>query len=425
MKKIYYLVSILFLLIHTSCQNNDFDDKIKLNDILKKDNALFKLLENVVTDDDDPLKAIVCIDFVYPFQLLIYNQNYQVIDTITLTSDVMFSEVLTNLPSNQSISISYPLQTTLADGTVFTVTNNDELKLAIESCSKEDIISYCNGIFGNPQGTCVWKVPFIENADNEFAGAVFTANSDGTINLYHLNTNYTGTWIFLYLNNELFLNINLSGTSSVATSWNLNYKALTFEENLIKIKSNSTERTLIKSCQNSEDFEIGETGPKGGIIAYKKAEYSNGWQYIEMALTDLTNEEWGCMASNITNSQFNQVGCGQQNTYAVLNFHNNLTNYYTNPLICSSLNNGSLTSKTAKNYILNEAKDWFIPSKNELQEIYTNLNPLNLGNFSHANYWSSTEANTTKTKTINLQTGIATDVDKNNLQTKTRVIRYF
>lgn len=428
MKKIFNILATLLLLISTGCQNNDFDDKINISDILSKDDPLFNLLESVATDDDDPLNAIVCIDFVYPFQLIIYNQNYQIADQITVTGDAMFSDFLANLPSTNYISISYPLQTTLADGTVFTVNNNDELKLAIDACSKEDIISYCNGLFGNSQGSqgpCVWKVPFMDNENNEFAGAVFTANPDGTINLNHLNNNYTGTWVFLFINDEFYLNINLSGTSPTASSWNLNFKITTFEESLIKIKSNSIERTLIKNCKNSEDFEIGEIGPNGGIIAYKKGEYSNGWQYIEVAPTDLPNEEWGCMASSIPNAQFNQIGSGQQNTYSILNCHNELANYYTNPAICSNQNNGTLASKSAKNTEINNTKDWFIPSKNELQEIYNNLSPLNLGNFENENYWSSTEANTTQAKTINLQTGVSSDVNKNSLQTKARVIRYF
>lgn len=428
MKKIFKLLAMLPFLISIGCQNNDFDDKINISDILGKNDPLFDLLEKVTTDDEDPLNSIVCIDFVYPFQLIIYNQNYQIADQITVTGDAMFSDFLANLPNNNYISISYPLQTTLADGTTFTVNNNDELKLAIDACSREDILSYCNGVFGNSQGSqgpCVWKVPFMDNENNEFAGAVFTANPDGTINLNHLNNNYTGTWIFLFINDELHLNINFSGTSAVAISWNLNYKITAFEGDLIKIQYNTIERTLIKNCANSDDFEIGEIGPNGGIIAYKKNEYSNGWQYIEVAPTDLTNEEWGCMSSNIPNSPFNQIGSGQQNTYSILNYHNGLVNYYTNPIICSTLNNGTLASKSAKNTIINDTKDWFLPSKDELLEIYNNLSPLNLGNFENANYWTSTEANTTQAKTVNLQTGTSSDVNKNSLQTKTRVIRYF
>jgi hypothetical protein len=79
------------------------------------------------------------------------------------------------------------------------------LKIAIDSCSREDIISYCSELFGNPQGTCVWEIPYIEGINNDFAGAVFTADATGTITLYHHNATYNGTWIFLFLNNDSFL----------------------------------------------------------------------------------------------------------------------------------------------------------------------------------------------------------------------------
>ena len=90
---------------------------------------------------------------------------------------------------------------------------------------------------------------------------------------------------------------------------------------------------------------------KAVLIAYKKDEYTNGWQYIEVAQTNLQNEEWGCTNSTIVNSQFNQIGTGLQNTYVTLNFHNNLNNYYGNPQVCSNQNNGTLTSKSARNII--------------------------------------------------------------------------
>lgn len=425
MKKIFKIFALLFLITNTNCQNNDFDDTLKLPEVIKKEDQLFELLENITKDETDPTTSITCIDFIYPFQLLIYNQNLQVINLVTLTGDEMFSELLGNLPSNNSISISYPLQTTLSDGTVFIVNNNAELKLAIDACSKEDIISNCSDLFGSPTGTCVWKVPFLDNENNDFAGAVFTANPNGTINIFHLNNTYVGTWVFLFIDDKLYLNINISGTSTVATAWNLNYEILVFENDLFKIKSNNITRTLIKTCKDSEEYEIGDMGPKGGIIAFKKVNYTNGWQYIEVAQNDFQNEEWGCFSSNIIESQFNQIGTGIQNTYANLNFHNNLNNYYVNPSICSNLNNGTLASKTAKNTIISNAKDWFIPSKDEFESIYNNLHPLNLGNFANSNYWTSTEANTNNAVVINMQTGVVSNSNKNSLQTKTRVIRYF
>lgn len=428
MKSLFVKISFLFFLISIgqSCQNEPIGSSLAVTtDLIKKDDVLFHLLQDIATTDSDPLKTIVCIDFIYPFQLLIYDETYQIINKKVITGDEMFSDFLANLPIDQFISISYPLQTRLADGTVFSVTNNAELKLAIDACSKPDIIGYCTDLFGDPQGSCVWEVPFIENEDNEFAGAVFSANIDGSITIYHLNETYTGTWIFLFIDDHLYLNINISGTSSVAGAWNLNYKILTFQEDFIEIKADDVRRTLIKKCKSSTTYEIGDIGPKGGIIGYKKNAYTNGWQYIEVAQTDLIQEEWGCLSSEVTKAQFSEIGCGLQNTNAVLNYHNNLANYYANPAICNSSNNGTLTSKSAKNIIINDSKDWFIPSKNELNQIYTNLSRLQIGNFENANYWSSTESNQANAWVLNMVSGVNSVTNKNSLQTKTRVIRYF
>ena len=417
---------LLLILLTQACQNEPVGDGLlSTTETIKKDDVLFHLLQEIAENEDDPLRSIVCIDFIYPFQLLVYNDNYQIINQVTMTGDDMFSDFLGNLPSNQFISISYPLQTTLADGSIFTVSNNTELKLAIDACSREDIIATCSGLFGNPQGSCVWKVPFIEGENNEFAGAVFTANDNGTINLYHLNNNYTGTWIFLFLNDELNLNINLAGTSTAATSWNLNYKVLSFTENLIKIKSNNIERTLTKDCKNSDSFEIGEIGPKGGKIAYKKNEYSNGWQYIEVLNQNFPTKEWGCINLNVNNAQFSNIGCGLQNNYNILNNHNDLNNFYTNPSICSAISNGTVASKEIINQNFNNSNNWFIPSFDELELIYNTLSIPHHLTFDNSYYWSSTEFDISKVKVINLQTGATENADKNSNNIKTLIIRYF
>jgi hypothetical protein len=90
-------------------------------------------------------------------------------------------------------------------------------------------------------------------------------------------------------------------------------------------------------------------------------------------------------------AQYTQIGTGYQNTIGITNYHDSLINYYLNPTICSDLNNGSLSSKTALNHTFNSENDWFIPSFEELETIYNNLSPLNLGNFENTYYWSSSE----------------------------------
>ena len=427
MKKIIHLIFYSFCLFVTfSCSDLDDNEVVDLTrETIKKDSELFGLLESVVNRGDDPIENTVCIDFVYPFKVFIYDANLLPQGEVILFGDTQFSTFLGQLPATQSISISYPLQTTLSDGTVFTVNNNTELKVALDSCSRDDIISYCNGLFGNPVGTCVWEVSYIAGMNNDFAGAVFTADVTGTITLYHLNTTYNGTWVFLYLNDELHLNINLSGTSATVQNWNYNFKVTTFTDDLFELQTPTITRRLVKECSDMTLYTLGQTGPAGGIVAYDKGIFSNGWRYIEVAPSNAVIEEWGCVTAQITNANYDQIGTGFQNSVAITNYHNNLTNYFLNPSVCSNLNNGSVTSKTALNQTIGLKKDWCIPSINELQLIYDNLYYVGLGNLSNEKYWSSSEQSASKAKVIDFNTGQISNIDKNSVLIKTRFIRFF
>ena len=430
MKNYTMRLTAVLLLIFTimGCENEPVGEGIGLDikaETIKNGSELFGLLQTMITQGDHPVENTVCIDIVYPCKVFVYDADSAVVNEVILTGDIQFSALLAQLPLTHSISLSYPLQTTLPDGTVFSVNNNAELKVALDSCSREDIISHCNGLFGSPQGRCVWEVPYIPGGNNEFAGAVFTADGTGTITLYHHNTEYNGTWIFLYLNNELHLNISLAGIDATVQAWNYNFKVITFTGDLFELQTPTIARTLVKDCAYTNVFTIGQTGPSGGIVAYDKGSYTNGWRYIEVAPTDSIIEEWGCMSGQITNAQFDQVGTGYQNTVAIANYHNSLTNYYLNPSICSNLNNGSVSAKTALSQIIGLENDWCIPSVDELQLVYTNLHLQALGNFDNTNYWSSSEMDISKAKCIDFSSGQIVNLDKNSTLIKTRLIRFF
>lgn len=419
---------ILFIFSITSCENEPIGQGLDIDlsaQTIKNGSELFVLLQTLTGQGDNPVQNTVCIDFIYPCKIFVYDSDAVMTQEITVTGDAQFSAILAQLPLTHSISLSYPLQTNLPDGTVFRVNTNAELKIALDSCSREDIITYCGGLFGSPQGTCVWRVPYIPGENNEYAGAIFTADATNTITLYHHNTTYNGTWIFLFLNDELYLNISLAGNTPTVFAWNYNFKITDATGDLFELQTPTATRKLVKDCSNSNVFAIGQTGPAGGIIAYDKGSYTNGWRYMEVAVTDSAVEEWGCLNGQIIASKYDQIGTGYQNTVAIANYHNNLTNYYLNPGICSSLNNGSLSAKTALNEISGLKNDWFIPSISELQLLYTNLHLAALGGFMPTNYWSSSEMDTSKAKCLDFNTGQMVNLDKNSASVKTRLIRFF
>lgn len=413
------LIGMLFI---TGC-NEENEPADLTRQVIERDGELFGLIESILQRGDDPVENTVCIDFVYPFKLFIYDSESLPIGNIILHGDDEFTAFLSQLPPNQTISISYPIETSLPDGTIFSVNSDEQLKAALESCSREDIIAYCNGAFNNGI-TCVWEMTYDQNQTSPFAESIFKANQDGSISLHHRNTDYVGTWVFLYVNNILHLNIHLSGTTYVSQNWNFNYLVTGINSSLLQISSPAGIRTFNKQCSITTAYTIGETGPSGGIVAYDKGEYTNGWRYIEIATSDLAIEEWGCNASSVALSQYDEIGTGYQNTIANVQFHNNLTNYYNNPVICSTTNNGTLSAKTALEQVIN-TNNWFIPSINELEIIRTNLAPLNLGNFENGYYWSSTELDISKAKCLNFADGETENILKNDVTVKTRVIRYF
>lgn len=421
------LILLILITSFFSCQTEPLGEGLlSPSEKIKKNSELYNLLEKVTSEGENPTENIVCIDFIYPFKVLIYDENLVQVGAEILNGDIQFSQFLEELPSDQSISISYPMSTTLADGMVFSVNNNSELKLAIDSCSREDIIKYCNGAFcnnNNSSSICGWKIPYTINGNNKYASGYFESNVNGSLAFYYNGTTHVGTWVFLFVDDKLHLNINLEGNSQIAQDWNIDREVtLTFEE--IIIENGEKNIILRKSCQTNTVYEIGDTGPVGGIVFYDKGNYSEGWRYMEVAPLDSNSSEWGCAGSLITNATSSEIGSGLLNSVLITNYHYNLINYYTNPSVCNSLNNGTVASRESLLYNINNTKDWFLPSENELSLMYENLKTKNLGSFSNSIYWSSTQVDENNSTAIDFSTGIIISQSKIS-NGNVRAIRYF
>lgn len=419
-----YTILLLLMVLTTNCTDND--DNFVMPELIGKNSDLYQLLNRVVeSENEDPLEKIVCLDFVYPLELLVYNENLEVVDTRVITGDNNFSAFLGGLAIDLSISISYPITTTLGNGDVFTVNSNAELKLAIDSCSREDIITFCNGAFsGNPtnQITCVWNVKYDAVGDNRYVGGSFTIHPDGFLNFTYNQTTYLGSWTFVFVNNILNLNINLEGTTQVATDWNFNQR-IYFVGNDIVIANSPKQITLMKVCETTDEYEIGENGPANGLVFYDKGVYTDGWRYMEVSNANFGLVEWGCVGSSIANASREEIGSGLANTAAVVNFHDDLNNYYSNPTICNVGNNGSVAAKSAISLDLGNS-GWFLPSKEELEMVYTSLHLQGFGGFNGA-YWSSSQIDSGNASSVNFDTGVTQSIQKNSNNIRAMAVRYF
>jgi len=128
---------------------------------------------------------------------------------------------------------------------------------------------------------------------------------------------------------------------------------------------------------DAQTYKIGDKGPAGGIVFYEKRNNSGGWRYMEAAPLDLQPTTWGCLFYKSVKTEA-RIGSGKQNTELIVEAFNQLNK------------NGSV-AQLCKEYTLNGYDDWFLPSKDELNQLYVNLEKNNLGDFENdCSYWSST-----------------------------------
>ena len=119
---------------------------------------------------------------------------------------------------------------------------------------------------------------------------------------------------------------------------------------------------------------------QGGIIFWLNG--SGGG--LVCAVGDLPNSEWGCYGTTISGADGIAIGTGAQNTIDI-------------EAGCGTAN---IAADRCANLSLNGYNDWFLPSKDELNQMYQNKAAINAtatlnggSDFASSSYWSSSEYN--------------------------------
>jgi hypothetical protein len=155
----------------------------------------------------------------------------------------------------------------------------------------------------------------------------------------------------------------------------------------LEIEEGVQKHLLVNILKNEvKEMVIGKKGPAGGIIFYDKGSYSDGWQYLEAApvSTEWTDKQWGSFGTLIGGTETG-IGSGKSNTTKIATWLNSHGEAGKAAQLCDALvveNNGVTYS------------DWFLPSKDELNLMYTNLGVFGVGGFVYnlsSNYWSSSD----------------------------------
>jgi len=149
-------------------------------------------------------------------------------------------------------------------------------------------------------------------------------------------------------------------------------------------------------------FSIGQSYG-GGIIFYIDGTSQHG--LISATSDQSTGTHWGCLGTFISGTS-TAIGTGQTNTTAIVN----------------GCNEVGIAARICDNLVLNGYGDWFLPSLDELQQMYIQKNII--GNFSYGSYWSSSDYSIANAWKLGFDYGVPDNNTKlNNLGV--RAIRAF
>ena len=104
------------------------------------------------------------------------------------------------------------------------------------------------------------------------------------------------------------------------------------------------------------------------------------------ATSDLNVATWGCSGTSIGSTP-TAIGAGQANT----------------TLIVNGCSDADIAARLCSNLVLNGYSDWFLPSRDELLELYSQKSWI--GGFNSMFYWSSSEYQATSAWAITFLTG--------------------
>jgi hypothetical protein len=139
----------------------------------------------------------------------------------------------------------------------------------------------------------------------------------------------------------------------------------------------------INACKKDNPVEapakvIGDTY-QSGIIFYVDGTGQHG---LIAAPADIssdndpnTGDMWGCEGTSIPEALATDMGTGQTNTTAIL----------------AKCNTVGTAARLCDELVIGEYKDWFLPSRAELNFMHENLFEKKLGNLTEGYYWSSSQ----------------------------------
>lgn len=160
----------------------------------------------------------------------------------------------------------------------------------------------------------------------------------------------------------------------------------------------------------------GYTGGSGGFVFFDKGETTNGWRYLEAAPTELET------SSYTTFKWTNATECGYSFIAGIGNAIGDGANNTT--LIKSNCNYSNIGATMCRATSLNGKTDWFLPSIDEVKELYKLTYPSLISISSSDYLLSSSQSSNSLCFVLKASDVSAITTDKNYYQTAWQVRRF-
>lgn len=190
----------------------------------------------------------------------------------------------------------------------------------------------------------------------------------------------TGQFVPVPDNAGGLVKLNVGGISYRFTGWNISPDGTGASYGSSKPFVMGAANVILYATWAS--YQVGDTGPAGGKIFFKKGYYSDGWRYLEAAPYDQNGSSatrwvevygpfWNASTVDLPGAKGRAIGDGVQNTADIEKAE---PSYNTAADLCANL-------------VLNRYADWFLPSYAELLEMKNVPGALS----ATTTYWSSSQ----------------------------------
>lgn len=170
------------------------------------------------------------------------------------------------------------------------------------------------------------------------------------------------------------------------------------------------------TCSATGPCSIGDVGPAGGVVFYDAGEHKTWGRYLEAspASTEGVGLPWKRLnAVDKKRPVYRDVLKLKAQTQRVLSTQMGMGKINTDRIV-KIYGRGRYAARYADALVFNGFDDWFLPSKNELNVMYSVLGTASpgIGSYARSFYWSSSEYDFNNAWTVNFKDGQQFDREK-------------